>query len=252
MISSETEFAVPTGLSTVRAEMRRGTPPGTLAGEFLRSASLFKNFIGTVTALQFGRFAQIEGGLNKTRYGVLLAMTTGAMGLVAESLSSLADGKQPPTLDPQTPEGRANLFQGMWRAGSFGILSDLVFTDFDKFGTSLGETLMGPVVSEIIGPGVNLTAGNVRTLLTDEGALREPLRSTDAGRDLIEFVQGLTPGQNLWWTNLAVQRLFFDEAQKLVDPEAARSFQRIQQTAEEQGTDFIEGAEPGGALGLGQ
>jgi len=252
MISSETEFAVPTGLSTVRAEMRRGTPPGTLAGEFLRSASLFKNFVGTVTALQFGRFAQIEGGLNKARYGVLLAMTTGAMGLVAESLANLADGKEPPVIDPTTPEGRANLAKSLWRAGSFGILSDLVFTDFDRFGTSLGETLMGPVVSEIVGPGLNLTAGNLRTLLTEEGALREPLRSTDAGRDLVEFVQGLTPGQNLWWSNLAVQRLFFDEAQKLVDPEAARSFRRIEQSAEERGTDFFEGAEPGEALGLGE
>jgi len=252
MIASETEFAVPTGLSTVRAEMRRGTPPGTLAGEFLRSASLFKNFIGTVTALQFGRFAQIEGGLNKARYGTLLALTTGGMGLVAENFAALADGKEPPSIDPTTAEGRTNLFQGMWRAGSFGVLSDLVFTDFDRFGTSLGENLMGPVVSELLGPGINLTAGNLRTLLTEEGALREPLRSTDAGRDLVEFVQGMTPGQNLWWTNLAVQRLFFDNAQKLADPEAARSFRRIRQNAEEQGTDFFEGAAPGETLGLGQ
>lgn len=246
MISAEGEFAVPSNLKSARALLRQGTRPGTFGGELIRDLGLLKNFVTTVTMLQWGRFAQIDGGLNKLRYGGALLGTTGSVGVLAEQLDAIAGGQEPPTIDPTTVEGRSNLQRGLWRAGTFGVLGDLVLTDFEEFGSSVGSDLAGPVFSEIVEPGVTLTAGNVQTLFTEEGALREPLASTDAGRDLVSFAQGLTPGQNLWWAKLGVERMVFDQLQKLADPEAERSFRRQEQRAEEQGSAFIPGLEPGG------
>ena len=245
MISAETEFAVPSSFASARNQLRFGTRPGTFSGELVRSAAMLKNFPVTVMMLQWGRFMQINGGLNKAKYASGLIATTGALGVIGEQMSSVADGKNPRPMDGS--EGTADLMlDGMWRAGSFGLMGDIAFTNFDKFGSSLAESLAGPVLSTL-GDAQSLSFGNaIKTLSNPEtrdalfsGDLGQFNRDTDIGRDALRFAQGLTPGQNLWWTNLITQRLLFDQLQAAADPEYANSFRRMEQIAEDQGTEFF-------------
>ena len=245
MISAETEFAIPSSLSTGKNTLRFGTHPGTVAGEIVRSATMLKSFPVTVAMLQAGRFAGIQGGLNKAKYGVNLAVTTGIMGVIAEQLSEIASGRDPRPMDGS--EGTSELvLDGLFRAGTFGLLGDIAFSNFDRFGSSLGGSLAGPLV-ENIGRGLSTSAGTARDTVFDpdvraalvNGNLNEFLEETDVGRDALRFAQGLTPGQNLWWGNLITQRLLFDNLQAAVDPEYARSFDRMEDRARNQGTEFF-------------
>ena len=236
MISTETEFAIPSSLATGRAGLRFGTRPGTFSGEVVRSATMLKNFPVTVMMLQYGRLAGIDGGANRAKYMAWLAVTTGAMGVLAEQLSTIADGKNPRPMD--TSEGGRQLaMDGLWRAGSFGLMGDVLLSDFDKFGSSLGESLAGPLISNV-GEGVGIGRDAVGNVLTGD--------DNPVARDARSFAGGLIPGQNLWFTKLATERLIADSIQKAIDPDYADSFRRTEQIAEDQGTSFF--FRPGGGL----
>ena len=52
-----------------------------------------------------------------------------------------------------------------------------------------------------------------------------------AGRELIRLAQLMTPGRSLWYGGLAMDRLIFDEMQKMTDPNAAGAFRRVEKRA---------------------
>lgn len=239
MISTETEFAVPSSFKTARNFLNFGQRAGTFAGEAVRTTAMLKNFPVTVMMLQTGRIAAQQGGLNKAKYTAGLLTATGTMGVLAEQLASIADGKEPRPMDPTSAEGRQTMIDGLWRAGTFGLMGDFVFTNFDKYGTSLGESLAGPALSTL-GEGQGLVFGNAIQALSQE---RDPgetvLEQTNFGRDAVQFAKGVTPGNTLWWSKLAMERLWWDQLQKAADPEYANSFRRTQQIAEQQGTEFF-------------
>lgn len=239
MVSTETEYAVPSNFAHSRNALRFGTRPGTLAGEIVRSVTMLKNFPVTVLMLQWGRVAQQRGGLNKAKYLAMLFGTTGTIGVLAEQLSAVSDGRTPRPVDPATPEGRSTVIDGLWRAGSFGLLGDAVFTNYNRYGSSLGESLAGPAM-DTLSSAQSLTFGNVvQALRQEKRSGQSILEQTDIGRDAVNFAQQITPGNNLWWAKLAWQRLIWDQLQVTVDPEYGNSFDRVQQIAEEQGTEFF-------------
>jgi len=243
MISAETEFAVPSHFASARSALTQGTRSGTVGGEILRSVGMLKNFPVTVMMLQWGRIMQQTSGVNKLKYASGLIATTGALGVVGEQLSSVADGKKPRPMFGE--EGTTELMlDGLWRAGTFGLMGDVVFTNFDKFGSSLGESLAGPALG-VASDAQGLVFGNAIRAL---GEPRDPGESvfeqTDLGRDALNFAQQITPGNTLWWSKLATQRLFWDQLQTAADPEYANSFRRTEQIAEDQGTEFFFAPQP--------
>ena len=252
MISTETEFAVPTNFVNSRAFLRQGTRAGTSLGELSRFASLLKNFPVTVMMLQWGRQAQAKGGLNKLKYNAMLLGSTGAMGVLAEQLATISDGQQP---KPMTGEGAVStMADGLWRAGTFGLMGDIVLTNFDEFGSSLTESLAGPAFG-VLSDAQSLSSGNAFQALTDPD-IREDLfagkfddvnEETNFSRDLLRFAEGIQPGGTLWWAKTVQQRLFWDELQKMADPEFQNSFQREEQVAEDENAEFF--FAPGNALG---
>lgn len=54
------------------------------------------------------------------------------------------------------------------------------------------------------------------------------------GPDIARFVKQNAPGRSLWYTRLATERLIFDNIERLVDPNAARKFERMQRRAEKE------------------
>ena len=71
---------------------------------------------------------------------------------------------------------------------------------------------------------IKLTLGNIQELIA-EGETR------NAGRELSRFIEANAPGRSLWYARLAFERLIFDELEAAIDPNAAKSFRKIEQGA---------------------
>lgn len=67
---------------------------------------------------------------------------------------------------------------------------DFLFSDVNRFGGGIGNTLLGPVLGIQLDQATRLTVGNLQELIK-EGEAR------GAGRKLIRFAQLMTPGRSL-------------------------------------------------------
>jgi hypothetical protein len=83
--------------------------------------------------------------------------------------------------------------------------------------------LAGPVGGEIEA-GARLTIGNVAELI-------EKGEAKGFGGELRRFAEGLTPGNSLWYTRTAFDRLIKDELEEWVDPDAPKRFRRMEKRA---------------------
>ncbi|MHA1574032.1 MAG: hypothetical protein ACTSX8_08555, partial [Alphaproteobacteria bacterium] len=214
MILTESEFAVPSGTATSKAFLLGGTQPGTFIGEMLRNTAMFKSFPVTLVQTHLQRAVHQQGGLAKGKYVAQLVIGTAVLGALGEQLSQISKGKDPLPFDKRLWQ------KAMLRGGGLGIFGDFLFSDVNRFGGGIAQTLLGPVLGTQLPQAVKLTIGNIQQLLAGE--------DTKAGRELVRFVKLMAPGRSLWYSALATERLIFDELQKMLDPDAARSFKRIE------------------------
>lgn len=146
------------------------------------------------------------------------------LGALGEQLSQISKGRDPLNMDGTTEKGRAFWLKALTRGGGLGIFGDFLFSDVNRFGGGILNTLAGPVFGTQVPSATRLSIGNLQELVK-EGKMRNP------GRELTRFVQLMTPGRSLWYGSLAMERLIFDEMQKMIDPNAAQAFRRIEQRA---------------------
>ena len=231
-ITSLTEFAVPTADMFGRALVVGRTQPGSISGELLRFGLQFKSFPVTMLVTQFGRImaeayqGRLGSALNYAA-GLLVGNTIlGALGLQMKEMSK---GR-----DPRDMTSVKFWLAALAQGGGAGIFGDFFFSDVNRFGGGLAETLAGPGVG-FVDDMLRFTVGNARELaLGDE---------THAGRELVGLLRRYTPGGSLWYLRLAYEREVLDQIQRMIDPEAARSFRRRIQSAREYDTQYF--APPG-------
>lgn len=137
-----------------RALWAGGTKPGTLRGEFWRSASQFKLWPTALIRQQLG--AEIYGGVNTTATQMVsgiaqLVIGMTLLGYMRDTLRNLTSGKNPP--DPRDLRTWA---QSAMSGGGLGIFGDYLFGDYSRFGHSFASTLAGPVVGGYLGDVINL------------------------------------------------------------------------------------------------
>ena len=78
---------------------------------------------------------------------------------------------------------------------------------------------------------INLTFGNVSQLASGE--------KTNAGKELAAFIQRYTPGTNLWYTRLVIERILFDTLEKLLNPNYTSDTRRkVNQLKSRTGQDY--------------
>lgn len=220
MILTETEFAVPKKTARVTALLSGGKRPGTFTREIMDNVFLFKAFPITLimTHLRRAAFGAITGP-ERAKMVAHLVIGTAVLGTFGEQLSQISKGRDPLPLDPTTEEGRKVWQKGLLRGGGLGIFGDFIFSDVNRFGGGITQTLLGPIGGSEI-PGLfKLTVGNIQD------------RGDKGGRDLVRFAKLMTPGRSLWYTTLATERLIFDEIQKQIDPDYARNFRSIERRA---------------------
>lgn len=218
MILQETEYAVPNTSHRSRVALYSNQKPGTLWGEALRSFAMFKSFGAVILLTHGGRVHQMLAG-RQTRmagaaYAGSLLFTSTLLGGLSMQLKQIAGGR-----DPQAMDGPGFWGAALLQGGGLGLYGDYLFSDLNRFGGGFATALAGPLVQK--GNDFwNLTAGNAVQLASDE--------KTHFGRELVRFSKGLVPGGTIWYLKLAYERVFLDQMQYLVDPEAQTAFRRQQ------------------------
>lgn len=231
-ITSLIEFAVPSTDLFGRALVLGNAKPGTLGGEFIRSALQFKAFPITILTTQMSRIlSEWNQGRKATalNYAAHLFIGSTLLGALAIQIKDVSKGRDP--RDMTTPEfWMAAMAQG----GGLGIFGDFLFADVNRFGGSLAGTLSGPSIG-FANDAIRFTVGNAQEL-----ALGEP---TGAGKELTNIMRRYTPGGSLWYVRLLYEREIIDQLQWALDPNARDSFKARERGAGQFGTQSF--APPG-------
>jgi hypothetical protein len=231
-MASLQEFAVPSTDLFGRAQVLGRTQPGSLSGEAARFGMQFKAFPITIMVTQISRIiAEAQAGRSGSAlsYGAGLMIGGALFGALAIQLKEIAKGR-----DPRDMSSKAFWMAALAQGGGAGIFGDFVFTDQNRFGGSLGETLAGPGVG-FMGDALKFTLGNAQEAIQGE--------DTKIGREFTDMLRRYTPGGSLWYLRLAYEREVLDQLQQVLDPQAHRSFRRRARSARDFDTDYF--AAPG-------
>lgn len=218
MIAVESRFAMTEPTARVRALLTGGLPAGTFFGELVRDVTLFKSFTITLSHLQMSRGMNM-GALAAVRYFPQLFIGATVMGVLGDQLSEISKGKDPQPLDDPRTWGK-----GLARGGSLGLMGDFLFSLENRYGGTLLDSLAGPVVGEATNA-LSGVATNVHKLAQGKGS--------DFGNQVARFIHNNSPGQSLFYARLAFEREIFDNIDKLIDPDSADRFRRIEDRAKQ-------------------
>lgn len=233
-IHSQTEAAVPTSSIKSRQFIHGDSDPNTLFGQFRLSVGQFKGFIGSFMLTQLRANAEMaagKGGILNPKIGdrrfslkhaaaIWIAMTI--LGTVSYSIKQMLAGKEVPSLDIRTPEGRTTWLNGMLTGGAFGFLGDFLASDVSSYGRGILESLSGPAAGIVLDTG-QFVWQNLHDAMTRQNPSRKSLyeKSTDF---FLKEARANTPMATLWWLRAAFQRMVLDQLQYAIDPNATKKF----------------------------
>jgi len=209
MVLSETDFAVPTPDARVRAITTGGLGRASVAGQAWRSAMMLKSFPVTIATTHFYRAAFQATTGQKLAYIGTLAATTTVLGGVALQAKDIAAGREPRPVDAKFFAASFN------QGGGLGIFGDFVFSDVNRFGGGITETLTGPT-GQLIDTSVKFTLGNIREAIQGE--------ETNVLGEAVQIVDRYTP--DIWQTHLFKNALF-DQLELMANPKTQKRFNRI-------------------------
>ena len=210
MVMSETDFAIPTPDARVQAITTGGTGRGTIAGQAWRSAMMFKSFPITMITTHFYRAAYQATTADKVAYMAMLAASTTILGGIAIQAKDITGGKKSRPIN--NPEFFVAAFQ---QGGGLGIFGDFLFSDVNRFGGSITETITGPT-GEAFDTAVKFTLGNVREAIAGE--------ETNILGESAQILKRYTP--DIWQTQVFSDALF-DQIEIMANPDAERRFRKI-------------------------
>lgn len=210
MVLTETDYAVPTPDSRVRAITTGGTGRATVAGQAWRSVMHLKSFPITIATTHFYRAAYQATTADKLAYAGLLFATTSVFGGIALQAKDLAAGREPRPMDNAKFFGAA-VAQG----GGLGIFGDFLFSDVNRFGGGLAKTALGPT-GDLLDNTVKFTLGNIRQAIQGE--------ETNVLGEGAQLLRRYTP--DIWQTQL-FKNAVFDQIELLSNPQASRKFNKI-------------------------
>lgn len=227
-ITDRASYAVIEPDARTRAMMRRGTQPGTIAGELLRFVGQFKAFPVAILQKTLGR--ELYGrGYQPSAYGAgmqpgreliqalrsgrgeklglaQLMLWTTLFGYGAMSAKDLLKGRE-----PRDPGDGKTWLAAMLQGGALGLYGDFLFGEANRFGGGLTQSLSGPTLG----------------LIDDAHGLYQRMRDgDDAAAASFRFAVQNTPFANLFYTRAAMDYLFLYSVQEAMNPGALRRMER--------------------------
>jgi hypothetical protein len=210
MVLQETDYAIPTPDARVRAITTGGLSRNTAEGQLWRSAFMVKSFPITIATTHFYRAAYQATLKDKLSYSASLLATTSVLGGIALLAKDIAAGR-----DPRPIDDKKFFVASIQQGGGLGIFGDFVFSDVNRFGGGITETIIGPI-GDTVDTAVRFTLGNLRELVAGE--------ETNILGESGKIVERYTP--NIWQIALFKQALF-DQYEMMADPDAQLKFRRM-------------------------
>lgn len=162
-----------------KAVSLKGTRPGTMGGEMLRTGMMFKNYPAMLLTRVYPSI-QYEHGVGGTMATMLSMMT---MWYVGDSMKALSQGKTP--RDMSKPE---NVVEAMTKAGLGGLYSDLIANDFRRQGMGVADVIGGPVaghLNDLLGLGSAAVQGEATPLMAAQ-KINRAIPNIHFGKTLLE------------------------------------------------------------------
>ena len=224
-VERTTELAVPSGSLRAKAATDPaavGLTPGSLLYEISKAATMFKSFplAFTMNQLQMFRLAREFGyrGIGPGKgamatYATDMIVTATIAGVMAMQASALINGR-----DIVPMNSRQFWVAAFLKGGGLGPAGDLLKSGTTSWGGGIPGYLAGPV-AQLGQDAIALTFGNVMEAAGQ--AMDGDEINPHLFRELMNFMKRYTPGNNLWFSGLAFDRLLGDQLQMLLDPESA-------------------------------
>ena len=214
MVNTEVDYAVPTVGLRAKATLTGGTKAGTLPGEIVRSFSMFKNFSVQVAYTHLWK-SMSEATLAKKAGSLAdLAIATTAMAALSMQLKEIANGRDPRPMDTKEFWGASFLL-----GGGMGIWGDFLFSNVNRYGGGLEDTIAGPVIN-MANSIKNLTYGNVQQLIQG--------KDTNFAGETLRMLETYMPGKTLWYMKLLWQRQMFERLHLYIDPKYQQRLNSMQ------------------------
>lgn len=223
LVHAETEFAVPNVSARGRVALTGGTRPGTIVGEVIRSAAMYKNFIATLMFTHFARAMSKPNAQEKGAYIAQLILLSTAFGALTMQAKAIVGGKDPRAMwDPKDPAMTAKFWgAAMIQGGGLGIFGDFLFAQKSRYGGDLAETIAGPVAG-MVGEFTGYVNENIGKTADGSGA--------NWMGGAVELAARYTPGSTVWYAREAMEHLIWDQLRLLSDPKAKQRMNQMEKT----------------------
>jgi hypothetical protein len=234
MIGTEQDIAVPINDFATRAAQNESLKRGTVLGETVKSAMLFKSFGIAMLTNQAKRIMMISSWRGRAGYLAGLITATTIAGAATLQMREIAQGRDPRPMDPRTPQGRDFWTNAVFQGGGFGIAGDILGLVAEPRIGNWGEFLTGPVVGTA--QNIGMLAGKGLQHLAFEAGLRE--KDANVAGQLVTTARQEMPGGNIWYSRLAFQRLVSDTLSAAIDPNYLQARARTLARAREAGSGY--------------
>lgn len=214
MILTERDFAVIDRNARTNALLVGNSRAGTFWGEAKRFFAMYKTFPITMLTHHMSRMLALESATSRAGYAAALFVPMTLMGYLTVQAKNFVNGKKPLPADNWKTWASAAA-----TGGACGIFGDFLFAEESRTGNSIVTNLMGPGMS-LLADTWKVTGGAAKRAAAGE------LKSYPA--EIINYIRRYTPGNNLWFSKLAIERLVFDQASLALDPKARARFRRIE------------------------
>lgn len=210
----ERGMAVVEGGLRERSLMKLGIPEGSWQGFILGGVMQFKTYAASMLMRHGSRALAQDGLKGKAAYALpLIAMTTLLGGLVVQ-LREIKNGNDPAEMWDGEKWYTAGIDTDFFKrsfvaGGGLPALGDIITAGADTTGRDINSFLTGPLGSDLK-TALNLTVGNATQLANGV--------ETNFGNETFKAVKSKIPGQNLWYTQAAANRLIFDNFQDIIAP----------------------------------
>lgn len=238
-VMTELDYAVSTGGIRQRSAMAPGRP-GELPHEIMRTAGQFLLFPITVTARHAGRAWSLPSVRAKAGYAGAFLISTTIMGAMSEQLSQLARMK-----DPRPMDDRKFWLKAVSRGGALGYYGDILEHGIAENGRGLESMANAPVLGSLDNWS-NLLVRQPYIALTKPTKPNGETMEPKWARAFERIARYEIPGDNIWYTRGAYERLVLDQLAELGDEHPGESYRRMNRRAQEEGTAYF--VPPGAGL----
>jgi hypothetical protein len=207
-----------------RTRLYGKTHGGEILGFFGRGMMQFKSFPVTFL-MRHGTRALRDGALSPTPYTYMIPLALGmsAMGALSLQLGEIANGNNPlPMWDDDEPDVALSFMtKAMMKGGGMTLLGDIVAAGADTSGRDGRDFLLGPMGGDMVKL-AQLTSGTANQILNGKDV-------TSKTNQMYMLAKSKIPGQNLWYTKTAMNRLMFDDIQNMIAPDYQQKYKRKMQ-----------------------